>query len=193
MNCKTIILHILCFISLSVYAQESHLTFMTIPIDGSVDRFQERLSEYGFNVDDNDTLALPVGTRQLRGKFLQNEMIVHLLFNPKNNKMYEVKAFVHSDSESMIRGEYSAVRSSSLQMTPRNYHYDREKNGFPTFKLLEMREKESGLFFYHDVLGVLGLHIDRIQENDHEKFVLVMDFQDTTNCILYEGSLISNM
>lgn len=65
---KKYILFVLCFFcSLVLYAQSGHLSFMDIPIDGTISEFQAKLKGKGIRHDVKGSAELPVGRRMFKG------------------------------------------------------------------------------------------------------------------------------
>ena len=94
MTTKRFILLISClFCFFALHAQSEHLTFMDIPIDGTITEFQTKLREKGIQLDKEESDQLAHGERMLRGLVGGEYCDVSVYYPKSSKKVYRVKVF----------------------------------------------------------------------------------------------------
>lgn len=91
-------LFVLCFFcSLVLFAQDEHLSFMDIPIDGTITEFQAKLKEKGIRHDVRGSAELPVGRRMFKGVVEGKECDVIVSYTKSTKTVYHVKVMMTFD------------------------------------------------------------------------------------------------
>lgn len=60
---------LLCLFAFNAMAQNEHLKFMGIPLDGTIDAFQKKLEAKGVKYDKIISNSIPIGVRGFKGRF----------------------------------------------------------------------------------------------------------------------------
>lgn len=83
---KKWLISIICFFCSTVlYAQNYHLLFLGIPIDGTITEFQEKLEEKGILYDARASKMLSIGLRSFKGD-IEGENCNITVFYTKSSK-----------------------------------------------------------------------------------------------------------
>lgn len=73
-----------------------HLKFMGIPIDGTINNFQTKLSQKGFSISSYNKSA-PIGVRQFVGNFTNKKAQIVVFYNAKTKIVYKVRVAFEED------------------------------------------------------------------------------------------------
>ena len=111
---KRIVLFIVAtFFMLGLAAQTPHLKFMGIPLDGTINSFQTKLTQKGFTPDATTNRQIGVGVRCfIGGTFSGEKASVFVYYNPKTKIVYRAKAVIESSTESYIDNLYNKLKKS---------------------------------------------------------------------------------
>lgn len=92
---KAILLTLFCITSMIAFSQSegTHLKFMGIELDGTINEFQEKLLKKGVTIDPGSKL-LPNGIRSFKGKFSGEEADIAVFYNPQDKTVYRAKAMI---------------------------------------------------------------------------------------------------
>lgn len=92
---KAILLTLFCITSMIAFSQSegTHLKFMGIELDGTINEFQEKLLKKGLTIDP-DSKLLPNGVRLYKGSFSGEEAQIVVFYNPQSKTVYRAKAII---------------------------------------------------------------------------------------------------
>ncbi len=91
----------------------SHLTFMGIPINGTIANFQPKLVNKGFKYDAAATRDMGYsGVRLYTGRFNGSQANVHVAYNPRTNIVYNVSAFIDVSTQSQAASKVTDIAQS---------------------------------------------------------------------------------
>lgn len=99
---------IVLFVSLNIKAQSDHFTFMGIPIDGKVSKFEKELKKKGFCV-------VPYG-KEIKGVWIYNGIFagevanVYVAFEEKTKIVFRVSIIIKCFSEEEVTSKYENIR-----------------------------------------------------------------------------------
>lgn len=96
---KKIILLLFFFSSIAAFAQSDHMEFMGIPIDGTVNSFEQKLTAKGFRNDRELNKLLPVGMRAIKGPFASYRVSVDIMYNETTKIVYGLLITLDRDNE----------------------------------------------------------------------------------------------
>lgn len=91
-----------------------HLSFMGIPINGTVTQFQNKLLSKGCVLDKAISQSLNVGCRAFKGKFVGDKVDIYVYYNETTKNVYRVKAVVSGVSENLADQEYEKIKRMLL-------------------------------------------------------------------------------
>lgn len=132
---KLITLVLLVLYSFSIFAQEEHLTFKNIPIDGPLTQFLGKLKAGGFTQFDRDTDGV-----WLLGKFAGKDCKILVQSSATSQTVYAVYAlFVNRNDWGMAKMDYNTLKEA----LSRKYGQPQSKEEF------ESPYKEDGYEFMH--------------------------------------------
>ena len=103
---------IACFFVLAMQAQTGHLKFMGIPLDGTIERFHQKMLVKGCRVNrDEFHMLLPPGSRAYTGTFTGKKANIIVFFNEDTKIVYGAKAFFDKLTEAASQEEYNRVKT----------------------------------------------------------------------------------
>lgn len=94
---RIFILLLICNLNASAFAQDEHLSFMDIPIDGTISEFQAKLKEKGIRHDVKGSAELPVGRRMFKGFVEGKKSDIIVSYTKTTKTVYHVKVFMTFD------------------------------------------------------------------------------------------------
>ena len=94
---KALFFFVACCFAISCYAQE-HLSFMGIPITGTITSFQNKLIAKGCTLLKNNKI-LPTGVRGFKGVFAGKDCEIFVWFNNRTKIVYSMRAVTDSESD----------------------------------------------------------------------------------------------
>ncbi len=91
-------------------AQNSHMKFAGIPLDGTIGQFQKKLEAKGYVVNSAVSTILPVGTRAFKGTFMGKKASVAVYYDDRTKIVYGAKAYFDELTEERANQELDNVR-----------------------------------------------------------------------------------
>jgi hypothetical protein len=170
------IVFFLLFYTLTANSQEqSHMTFMGIPLTGTITQFQAKLAAKGVAYDATTSRSLDVGTRFFKGTFSGKKASIYVYYNEKSKVVYRAKAVISSTDNDVFENNYNYF----VNMLSQKY-YDAEvnkgtQNNHETVTYLVPND-ETALYKY---LGT----IDVYRTSEYPYQYLHIDYTDTVNRI----------
>lgn len=98
---KTIFLVFMLMLSLTNFAQQTHLKFMGIELNGSITEFQTKLQAKGIAVSPK-TNQYPTGMRLYDGVFSGKDAQIIVWYNPRSKQVYRAKAILSRYGKDLI-------------------------------------------------------------------------------------------
>lgn len=164
---------ILFFTCCFCFAQESeHMTFMGIPMGGTINDFQIELSKKNVFVSP-DSKILPSGQRLFKGKFSGQQADILVWYNERSKLVYRGKALIERSGKELAL----QVLSSMEDKLDIKYGTDGKEVG--TFKDDHLHELRS--VSYVTNLGRIDLFIIGDSYTDTGVFTLHIDYHDLIN------------
>ena len=96
---KTLLMIVLMLSVVMANAQEEHMKFAGIPLNGTIDKFQSKLIAKGYTPNSYINKRLPKGTRAFNGTFAGEETNVAVYYNETSKKVYGAKAYFDNLTE----------------------------------------------------------------------------------------------
>ena len=163
---------LLLFFVCSANAQNSHLMFMGIPIDGSIDIFQNKLEEKGFKQMPCHE-AYPQNTKVFEGFFSGELSTIFVWYNPHTKTVYRTKAMITRESKDLI-GQLLEIMENKLVLKYGDDH------------LIKMPVKDD---FGHEFTqysrffdnGSIDLFVSSTGYSSQNTFFLQVDYKDKDN------------
>ncbi len=171
-----LVMSLLAMVSLS--AQTGHVRFLGVPLDGTIQQFQEQLTSKGCTLDQQTSAVLPKGTSAFKGAYFGHDAMLIVFYDETTNVVYQAKAVVtcqdgqscetvFNDINSQLQSEYGILLSTkSIQFGHESYGYT---------ILSDQRV----------VMGDVGIFVTG-DENHPGGFLVQVQYIDTANLRMHE-------
>lgn len=136
---KTIImLWLFAIISIVGIAQNTteHLSYMGIPITGTITQFQAKLQAKRCSLDKQTSNSLGVGCRAFKGNFIGNKVTIFVYYDENTKVVYRVKSVISKISENIADQKYEYIKNMLLQKYGMTYSNYGEQTGKESFSIL---------------------------------------------------------
>lgn len=90
-----------------VKSSQTHMKFMGIPLNGTINAFQQKLAAKGVQPNKALNEILPVGTRVFTGTFCGYEAEIGVYYNTKTKTVYRAKAFFTGEDKEQMQRRYN--------------------------------------------------------------------------------------
>lgn len=176
---KIIVAFILCCVSVLSYGQ--HLSFMGIPINGTITSFQSKLTQKGFKPSSSNKY-LPLGVRKFEGYFTNKSADVIVFYNNQTKLVYMCRVIFDRiyNSKDDAREAFDAYKESLHakygELSLNSDMLDNEERNPDTFSWAVIKPPvEVG----SQLLGFIEL---KIEEGEYaSQYELWIDYTDATN------------
>jgi hypothetical protein len=142
---KTILLLLLSIIAMVCQAQEEHMKFAGIPLNGTINQFQTKLQTKGFVINSKINSMLPVGTRSFKGTFIGKKATVAVYYDTNTQIVYGAKAYFTDMTEEKVKEEFNNVKGMLSLKYVGHEITDGTKNQYPT---LTINTNKGTIFVY---------------------------------------------
>lgn len=169
---RTITLLFALLIAFAASAQ-THLKFMGIPLNGTIDAFQQKLAAKGVQPERKVNEFLPVGTRAFTGTFCGYEAQIGVYYNTKTKVAYRAKAFFTGEDKELIQRRYDEFLRLLNNKYPDAEVTEAEQDGFDACSWVIWREEI--------LVGWIGLFISEDNSSYPTQYTLHIDYTDAIN------------
>lgn len=135
---KIIMLWLFAIISIVGIAQNTteHLSYMGIPITGTITQFQAKLQAKRCSLDKQTSNSLEVGCRAFKGNFIGNKVTIFVYYDENTKVVYRVKSVISKISENIADQKYEYIKNMLLQKYGMTYSNYGEQTGKESFSIL---------------------------------------------------------
>lgn len=105
------------FICVTISAQ-SHMKFMGIPLDGTIDNFALKLKAKGVTYDAEKSKAAGPGVRVFNGMFMSQNATIKVAYNPKSRMVFTAFVELQCPTEKSARISFLDLTESLKQKYP---------------------------------------------------------------------------
>ena len=135
---KIIMLWLFAIISIVGIAQNTteHLSYMGIPITGTITQFQAKLQAKRCSLDKQTSNSLGVGCRAFKGHFIGNKVTIFVYYDENTKVVYRVKSVISKISENIADQKYEYIKNMLLQKYGMTYSNYGEQTGKESFSIL---------------------------------------------------------
>lgn len=135
---KIIMLWLFAIISIIGIAQNTteHLSYMGIPITGTITQFQAKLQAKRCSLDKQTSNSLGVGCRAFKGNFIGNKVTIFVYYDENTKVVYRVKSVISKISENIADQKYEYIKNMLLQKYGMTYSNYGEQTGKESFSIL---------------------------------------------------------
>lgn len=165
---------LLCTLALPAHAQQ-HLKFMGIPLNGTIDNFQNKLAAKGVTVDPVKNKIAPVGLRIFKGNFTSRSCTI-CVFYTNSKIVYRAKAIFSSTDEDTADQFYNRVKNLLNDKYSEEYTEEDTSEGYPSVSVFVSNETGKVLF------GEIDLYKSK-EEYDYlpDEYWIQVDYNDYIN------------
>lgn len=123
------------------FAQNEHLKFAGIPLDGTITQFHQKLIAKGYTIDKDANSKDNV--RRYKGTFAGEQCDIAIFFDEHTKIVYRAKVLISELSEEIAEQKYSSMKSRLIKKYDESssLHTTGERDGLETFSIIPMREK----------------------------------------------------
>lgn len=182
---------LLCSVTES-FAQNEHLKFAGIPIDGTISQFHQKLIAKGYTID-KDAISRD-NVRRYKGTFAGEQCSVVIYFDEHTKIVYRAKVLISELSEEIAEQKYSSLKSRLIKKYDESssLHTPGERDGLETFSINPMREKYNEyLTRWKNSYGEIDIYRAKNADNFNYPyhFYLHIDYEDQINSDAHEKNV----
>ncbi|MCQ2349453.1 MAG: hypothetical protein MJZ98_03110 [Paludibacteraceae bacterium] len=186
---KVVFLLAALLLSLSIRAaQEPHVKFMGLPMNGVASTFEKKLIAKGLVADVDYNAQKTVTAHRFYGQFMGQDATIFVYFNAKNKKVYQAKVVLETLDEEEMEKLYTNMVQLIRDENGNNFSDEGEQNGHPNHSIYikkfpeDKRYRPSRSMGRIDIYridnpegdGYLKLHIDYIDKLNYEMNEFIM-------------------
>lgn len=157
-----------------VKSSQTHMKFMGIPLNGTINAFQQKLAAKGVQPNKALNEILPVGQRAFKGTFCGYKSQIYVYYNAKTKTVYRAKACMTFNDREIIQNKSNEFRS----LLNEKYSYAclpmGEQDGFDSYCWLLSHDSE-------DVIGEIDLYVSKSNLTYPTEYTLHIDYTDAIN------------
>lgn len=176
---KLVITLLFSLVTLLSYAQTEHVQFMGIPINGTINQFQQKLQAKGIKYDQAASREVGVGTRVFKGIFAGEDSQFFVAYIPKSKIVYYVGVVIKCYSEDVAQSKLNKFKS----LLEDKYVYWEEMS--TTDGLCYIIPSKN----FTDAIGSVRLWYEYDPTIYPNPYTLYVKYTDYANSILYENSI----
>ncbi len=161
----------LIFITISGYAQINHMTFMGIPLDGKINKFEKALKNKGVKRYSYKDKTSSDNFRYYQGVFSGEQAKIVVYYVEDSKIVYRAKAVIECSSEDDVKEKFERFK---LDLSTKYYQGDLtelEQDGFPAISL-RIPSEDSAFD-----LGYINVYVSK----NLFSFYLHIDYNDFIN------------
>ena len=164
---------LLMFAAMGVFAtaQTDHLTFMGIPLDGTISQFQAKLVKKGIMYDEEASKFFSVPCRIFHGLSAGEESNIYVYYNEKSKIVYRAKAVIELNGLKRAEKKYSDFKK---MLGDKYYLVGEDEDSQFVHDCIFVKES----FFKY--VGSVGLYISK-NDIGYEEYSLHVDYVDAVN------------
>lgn len=164
-----------CLFSILIQAQNEHLKFMGIPLDGNITSFQKKLQAKGIKYDAEGSRQIKVGCRCFSGSFSGEKASFFVYYNEKTKIVYRAKAVITCPTKENGKDKFDSFKSLLKEKYSDGIANDGEQDGHPSLSILVLNSS------LQNELGYVGMYITNPQYSFLDEVYLHIDYEDTAN------------
>lgn len=166
---------------LSCVAQNDHMRFMGIPLDGTINSFQSKLATKGITPDVQFNKQSDPGVRGFNGSFAGHKAEIYVYYDAKTSIVYRAKACINSEYKNTAEQTYNTFKSKIQNKYSKQYIMNTDT--------YSNHESINFLLLY----GVIDLYFSSYLDNYPTLYVVHIDYYDITNYNKYNNSVMDDL
>lgn len=169
--------------SICIWAQNGHLKFQGIPIDGPLVEFQQKLIDKGYTPDEEYNKSTDAKDNRLfTGLFSGLNSEVYVTYSSSNQLVYLVTVVIKTSSEDVMLKLYDQIKESLKSSYPKAFMETDEYEGYDAITFYLRRFSSDTEMKWRRCYGSIGLACYK-SDNTYNVF---LDFTDQKNGDLHE-------
>lgn len=184
---KKIIAILLLFFAMNAGAQ--HLHFMGIPLNGSIDAFQQKLIAKGLTYDKEGSHP---GVRRFDGVFCGYDARVIVYYDTKTKVVYGAKAVISDEDMNYIERRYEEIYRMLEKKYKGSCYNIYEVQGRDELEVYVLKDITDDCDS-EDYLGIINLYITKFEGNYLKSYDLHIEYTDRINESKYQSSKESDL
>ena len=164
-------------VTINVSAQMEHVRFLGIPLDGTIQQFQEELTAKGCSFDEATSDLLPKGIKAFRGTYTGHEALLMVFYDETIDVVYQAKAVITCQGVDSCESVFNEI----------NEQLQTEHGTFLSTKSVQYGHDSYGYTILSPervVMGDIGLFVTK-DENTPNGFLVQVQYTDTANMRLH--------
>lgn len=175
----TLLSLLFCLFTTIASAQNGHLKFMGIPLDGTINEFSAKLAAKGCRVN-AIAKQTPVGVRTFDGVFMGKEALIHIYYTPITKNVYRAKACIRLEDEDAIKLLYEDTKKLLVDKYT-GFQKTRSDYGYESWSLAVSRYSNDEEFIWNRCFGEIDLYITKHDNSYPTRYFLHIDYTDQIN------------
>lgn len=186
---KVVFLLAALLLTLSVRAaQEPHVKFMGLPLNGVASTLEKKLIAKGLVADTDYNMQKNVTAHRFYGEFMGHDATIFLFFNSKNKKVYQAKVVLEEYDSEVMEKLYLEMVEKMRDENGNSFADEGEQNGHPNYSIYlkkfpeDKRYRASRSLGHIDIFridnpdgaAIYTLHIDYIDKMNYEMNELIL-------------------
>ncbi len=165
--------------SLQSFAQGEHMTFMGIPLNGTINQFQAKLANKGVTPDARANAYIPVGVRSFDGDFAGYEAKIYVYYDKNSKIVYRAKACISQTNEDIMEQKYKTLKDL-IQTKYEGYEETDEQSNHESYSI-------------YTSLGTVSLYTSIYKETYPYEHIIHVDYEDMVNSAKYKKSQLDDI
>lgn len=148
------LIYLFLLLSVSCFAQQRHLSFMGIPINGTISSFEIKLKAKGVMPNTDINKSLPYGERMYKGVYIGRKCSITVRYTGKTKTVYGIEIGFSDENQN----EVNRFESDFIEGVKKKYkesHLISEENGLSDKTIYVYNTKGIDNFSWENVIGVL--------------------------------------
>ena len=148
------LIYLFLLLSVSCFAQQRHLSFMGIPINGTISSFEIKLKAKGVMPNTDINKSLPYGERMYKGVYIGRKCSITVRYTWKTKTVYGIEIGFSDENQN----EVNRFESDFIEGVKKKYkesHLISEENGLSDKTIYVYNTKGIDNFSWENVIGVL--------------------------------------
>lgn len=176
--------HLLAFIitvlvTANLSAQTEHVRFLGIPMDGTIQQFQEALAAK--DCSHEKEILLPKGVSAFNGAYGGHDALLMVFYDETVDVVYQAKAVITCQGEETCETVFNEINvllqtEYGTLLSTKSIQYGHESYGYTILSLERV------------VMGDVGLFVTR-EENNPDVYMVQVQYTDTANMRLHEKQI----
>lgn len=132
---KTLLMIAMMLSVVMANAQEEHMKFAGIPLNGTIDKFQSKLIAKGYEPNSFINKRLPKGLRAFNGTFIGKDANVSVFYDTSTSVVYGAKVYFDNLNEERANNEFENLKYLLKEKYVDCVYNEETKNDLPTFTI----------------------------------------------------------